>query len=482
MKKLKLQKALLAICLALPITLTKNQAISATETNIEISANKDDDKETNANQTLQQQLDTIANIKTHTEALKYYIDITKPKKLGKEEYKDFLHYYIKDDTEKYLALIIQANKNLIQFPNNINLDTTLTSETIYRMLINNLTDIINPINLNDEPHSKNLFKDIPQYFSKLEQAQKDKLPAYEKILKEIFTPAVTETNSYLKRSIIAITSFIWRSNDDSTNNLTDLIGTYIKQQEKGQKQPNPEYPSSNILILLDDVAKQLHKEAAAFDDKHAEQKQKLEEIANQIERFDHVYFADNNNNKQTEKEEEKKESELNISNLSSKSQKTDDIIIEDIKEENKKEIIDTSKKDEIEVTEQEGEEEKIDKQNNSILNTRLSVISEEKKVENDEENKEEVESPKNKSKEPEIKAVQDETQKEVKDTQTENKKSDDTDIEEIKQLINEWQQKKEEINKDKEEKLTQLEKDIKELEQKYDKIVNGDEEDDDNMC
>ena len=129
MKKLKLQKALLAICLALPITLTKNHAISAMDTNIEISANKDDDKETNAQKKQQEQLELIANKPTHIAALQYYVDITKPKKLGKEEYKDFLHYYIKDDTEKYLALIIQANKNLIQFPNNINLDTTLTSET-----------------------------------------------------------------------------------------------------------------------------------------------------------------------------------------------------------------------------------------------------------------------------------------------------------------------------------------------------------------
>ena len=48
MKKLKLQKALLAICLALPITLTKNYAISATEKQIEIIENKTDDKETNA--------------------------------------------------------------------------------------------------------------------------------------------------------------------------------------------------------------------------------------------------------------------------------------------------------------------------------------------------------------------------------------------------------------------------------------------------
>lgn len=526
MKKLKLQKALLAICLALPLTLTTHHAISAMETNIEITDNKADDKDAKEQQTLQNKLELIANKETHTEALQYYVGITNPPKLGEAEYKQFLQYYIKNNIVKYLALIIQAKNNLIQFPETQNIKQSITSEAIYRMLINNEPNTPNPIYSKAAPAIQQLIQTLQEYFSSLDKEQMGRLPADEKIFKEIFTKVDPYKDSYritnaLKGICNSLIGLLGTKKEE-TNNLTALIENYINPVKGQQEQTEEEKPNDFILRYTDDTVKQLHKEAAAFDEKNEQERQKLEEIANQIEKFFKAYKT-----KHAAKEEEKKESnqkELNNSIQNSQLQEDDDIKIEDYKEdnittnrkeeleinkgaeqekdvpvaqrndqsiinktedeqksikdeeENKEEIINTSKKEEIEVTEQEEEEEKIDKQNNYNLNIPLSVISEEKKVDNDKENKEEVESPKGKSKEPEIKAVQDETQKEVKDTQTENKKSDDTDIEEIKQLINEWQQKKEEINKDKEEKLTQLEKDIKELEQKYDKIVNGDED------
>ena len=101
MKKLKLQKALLAICLALPLTLKINNEINAMETK----------GAPNGQNPIKNEAETTIN--------KEEISTNKILELSKgnhytsreleQEYEHFLSSHNTNDINKYLALLIQAN-------------------------------------------------------------------------------------------------------------------------------------------------------------------------------------------------------------------------------------------------------------------------------------------------------------------------------------------------------------------------------------
>lgn len=103
MKKLKLQKALIAICLALATTLTINKKIHAMKS----------DSTTNYWPNKHYLNDTVPKKpKTKYDTFLYNLDeylnnITHPESLTEQQHKYFLRKYIRDDITKYLALLIQ---------------------------------------------------------------------------------------------------------------------------------------------------------------------------------------------------------------------------------------------------------------------------------------------------------------------------------------------------------------------------------------
>ena len=151
MTPLERQKLSIAICLALATTLNTSNEIKAMKKsptghneqivqNSKIKWNNKQITKTNQPEQIQQQKPKDKVFKrTHIKMLQLYVQDNQITTLEEKEYQNFLIEYINNKPATYLALLIQAKNDLVQFPKEIiYLDQSLKSDDIYDMLLKNM--------------------------------------------------------------------------------------------------------------------------------------------------------------------------------------------------------------------------------------------------------------------------------------------------------------------------------------------------------
>ena len=217
-------------------------------------------------------LNNLANISPHKQALKLYAQYEDINKFGEKEYQNFLKYYIGDNLGKYLALLLQAKYNLIQFPSTIDKDHSLPSNVIYEMLTDGIQKGQIPYILKDMKKITEAIRQIQVYLQQQgEEGQEGpgSLTAADQIIKEVFinTPVPPE-----------------QDNTDRKNKLTALIDQCIKQEHDPQNESDL---TDGILRVLGPIATQLQTEADAFT--RSKEKEQLQALAQQIHKTFRAY-------------------------------------------------------------------------------------------------------------------------------------------------------------------------------------------------
>ena len=222
----------------------------------------------NKQQETKKLINILATKKTHKEAIQEFVNFTNITHLGEKEYKQFLLCYIGNNLVTYLALLLQARYDLLQFPKEITIDQSLNFKKIHEML----------------------FDEYPEQLIKLKLS--DKNGPITQAVSTILTLSLyyvynayyaTNQSEYLKNAAyIILILFIPPGKENYNTKITQLkkaIENYILHE-----QPEPGAPRNTILSLFGEIAKQLQKEAAeAFD--NSTKAEQLEEIAKLLSNF-----------------------------------------------------------------------------------------------------------------------------------------------------------------------------------------------------
>lgn len=226
MKKLKLQNALLAICLVLPIALKTSNEINAMNTKEETYSQASNDKDPT------QQTET----KTLTQAIEDY-GVKNPAgdRLNYDDYTNLLSGYLKGDNKRYLAALIQTKTKTIPILRKENYTPRIYSEHMFKILYT-----IQPNKPQGDDKLANLDQN-KQIYKKLNDIQNiDQKIEYdltyeEKILKLLITSYHTHARNY-----------------EYIKKLTDLLDLYKKHTKIQEDEPH-----QPLMSLLEQAEEQL---------------------------------------------------------------------------------------------------------------------------------------------------------------------------------------------------------------------------------
>ena len=219
----------------------------------------------NKQQETQKLLKILAKAKNHKEALQEFVNFTNITHLGEKEYKQFLLCYIGNNLVTYLALLLQARYDLLQFPKGITIDQSLNFTKIHEML----------------------FDEYPEQLNKLSDKNGPITQAVSTILR-LCAYYATNNSKYLKNAAYIILCLFGSptSEDNYNTKITQLknaLEHYISHE-----QPEPGAPRNTILSLFGEIATQLQQEAAEAFDNSAKAGQ-LDEIAKLLSNFIEKY-------------------------------------------------------------------------------------------------------------------------------------------------------------------------------------------------
>ena len=268
------QNLLIAICLALASTLKISNGIKAMikcpkandaqiVQNSKVKwTNKQTTKPNQPEQIQQQKPKDKVFKRTHIKTLQLYVQDNKITTLEEKEYQNFLIEYIHNNPAIYLALLIQANYKLIQFPDNIEeIDPKINYTSLYNNLAtNNYT--------NKYPyHFLDLTTQIPVLNCELSNLQRfyktQTQPLYpvEQILNILFNPE--------------------QQGADYNTRIESLKASIEQFKQSGSLKTS--YPYNYILMYLWDIACLLHDEANDLTEPTTQEQ--LNGLATQIDNF-----------------------------------------------------------------------------------------------------------------------------------------------------------------------------------------------------